>query len=79
METAKLGSVAVNSGARQGCIRRGSEEVFTKGRDADLGERFLSYMVNDAKECCSMTSKAICFLLGTVFPLAMVGWLIVQG
>jgi hypothetical protein len=25
-----------------------------------------------------MTSQVICFILGTVFPLAMVGWLFVH-
>jgi hypothetical protein len=68
-----------NFGTRKGCIRPASEEVFTKRRDADLGELFLSHRVDDEKERCPMTSKAICFLLGTVFPLAMVGWLLVQG
>jgi hypothetical protein len=31
-----------------------------------------------AEEGCVMTSNVICFLLGTVFPLATVGWIIAQ-
>jgi hypothetical protein len=29
-------------------------------------------------EEAQMTSQVICFILGTVFPLAMVGWLFVH-
>jgi len=50
METVKLGSVSASNKASRGGIRRGSGEVFTKRRDADFGERFLSSTVDGEKE-----------------------------
>jgi hypothetical protein len=60
-------------------FKRSGEEVFAQEDTRISGNAFRIVAVDSAKEGYPMTSGVICFLLGTVFPLAMVGWLIVQG
>jgi len=42
-------------------------------------ERFRPLLVVSVKEGRDMTSSVVCFVLGAVFPLVLVGWMIVQG
>lgn len=43
-----------------------------------IEERFVAMSVGLAKEGAAVASTVVCFLLGTVFPLVMVGWLIIH-
>lgn len=60
-------------------FRRADYEVSKKYSSWKNQERFSFLPVILLKEGCEMISSIVCFVLGAVFPLALVSWLIVQG